>query len=318
MKNRKISLVNANTLELHYWLNDGTHSMDAFIQNKCEYEFLGMLKEIVSIFDAEVVIETEPLADGGLIRWFKIISKKGKQDIKIGVITGVLIAVIATPITTSLSKAIEVVIDKISEDEELKNLEKESLKLDIELKRQQIDKNTIIAKRKSNFYEALEKYPKVTKVSILAEDNRSNIVFEEIVIKKEDYNKYILASNILEPIEIDDAIIEIISPVLKKGNYKWRGVYNGEIVSFNMKSNEFKTLVQTGQIEFKNGSSINCLLEVERRINNECVEHICGFNIIRVNEYFENDIPMETPEGKRYRQRSETDLLQTRLDFKTY
>lgn len=38
----------------------------------------------------------------------------------------------------------------------------------------------------------------------------------------------------------------------QKGNYQWRGIYNGEALSFNMKSNEFKTLVQSGNIEFKN------------------------------------------------------------------
>jgi hypothetical protein len=73
MENKQSSFLNANTLELHYWLNDGTHSMDAFVQNKCEYEFLGILKEIAASFNAEIIIETEPLADGGLRRWFKII-----------------------------------------------------------------------------------------------------------------------------------------------------------------------------------------------------------------------------------------------------
>jgi hypothetical protein len=95
MRNGKLSILSASTIELHYWLNDETHSIDAFIQNKCEAEFLGILKEVISVFDAEVIIETEPLGDGGLIRWFKIISKKGKQEIKIGVITGVLIAVVS-------------------------------------------------------------------------------------------------------------------------------------------------------------------------------------------------------------------------------
>jgi len=313
MENRKISLINANTVELHYWLNDGTHSMDAFIQNKCEYEFLGILKEIISVFDAEIIVETEPLADGGIIRWFKIISKKGKQEIKIGVITGVLIAVIATPITTSLSKSIEVVIEKITEDSELKDLEKENLRLEIELKRQEIEKNNTIAKKKSNFYETLEKYPKVIEISVSVEDNNNNKIFEESIIKREDYKQHILISDILEPIEIDNAIIEIISPVLKKGDYKWRGIYEGEVKSFNMKSNEFKTIVQSGEIEFKNGSAIKCLLEIERRVNSEGMEQIIGYNIIRVNEYFENDTPIETPEGKKYRQKQEADKRQLKL-----
>lgn len=315
MGNRSLSIIGANTIELHYWLNDGTHAMDAFVQNKCEYEFLGILREIVSVFNADVIIETEPLADGGLIRWFKIKSKKAKQEIKIGVIVGVLVAVIATPITASLNEIIRVVIEKIFEDPELKDLEKESLKLDIEFKKQEIEKNNIITKKRSNFYETLERYPKVAEVSVVVEDNNKNVVFEPKIIQRANYNKFILASNQLESVEVDDAVIEIISPVLKKGNYRWKGVYNDEIVSFKMKSNEFKTLVQSGEIEFKNGSAIKCLLQVERRLNDEGAEQIFGYNILRVNEYFENDTPIETPEGKKYRQKQEAEKLQTKLDF---
>jgi len=313
MENRKISLIDANTVELHYWLKDGAHSMDAFIQNKCEYEFLGVLKEIISVFDAEIIVETEPLADGGIIRWFKIISKKGKQEIKIGVITGVLIAVIATPITTSLSKAIEVVIEKITEDSELKDLEKENLRLEIELKRQEIEKNNTIAKKKSNFYETLEKYSKVTEISVSVEDSSNNKVFEESIIKREDYKQHILTTDVLKPIEIDDAVIEIISPVLKKGNYKWRGIYNGQDLLFNMQSNEYKTKVQIGDIEFKNGASINCLLEIKRKLGNDGNEIITERNIIRVNSYFVNDTPIETAEGKKHRQKQEGDKAQLKM-----
>ncbi|OAV67759.1 hypothetical protein Barb4_02331 [Bacteroidales bacterium Barb4] len=60
------SFLNANTLELHYGFNDDTHSMNAVVQNKCEYELLGVLTEIANLFDAKVIIETEPLAEGGL------------------------------------------------------------------------------------------------------------------------------------------------------------------------------------------------------------------------------------------------------------
>jgi hypothetical protein len=77
-----------------------------------------------------------------------------------------------------------------------------------------------------------------------------------------------------------------------------------------MKSNEFKTLVQTGNIEFKNGSSINCQLIVHKKIDNEGIEKIVKYEVIRVNEYFENDKPIETNEGKNYRQKKEADERQ--------
>lgn len=315
MANEQVSIINANTLELHYWLNDGSHSMDAIIQNKCEYEFLGILKEVCSLFDTEIVIETGPLAEGGIVRWFKILSKKDKRSIVVGLIAGLVTAVIVTPISTSISKATEIIIEKIFEDKELKELEKESLKLDIELKRQKIEKSNVIAKKKSNFYEVLESYPKVKQFSILIENANKVSFSEERIINKGNFKEFILVNDDLEPTEINDAIIEIISPILKKGNYKWMGIYNGEKISFNMKSNEFKTLVQVGDIEFKNGSSINCFLKIRKRMDNEGVESIVGYDVIRVNQYFENENPIETPEGKKYRQQKEAEKLQMRFDF---
>ncbi len=106
-----------------------------------------------------------------------------------------------------------------------------------------------------------------------------------------------------------------MSPVLKKGNYKWRGIYKDKVESFNMKSTEFKTLVQSGKIEFKNGSSIKCLLQIERKVNNEGIEQVFGYHIIRVDEYFENDTPVETLEGKKHRQKQEAEKLQFKLNF---
>ncbi|KAA6324641.1 hypothetical protein EZS27_026053 [termite gut metagenome] len=250
------------------------------------------------------------LSDG--LKFFQI---KIKNQLLLGVIAGLAVAVFVTPISTSIGKATEIIIEKIFEDKELNDLEKENLKLDIELKKQKIEENNVIAKKRSNFYETLEKCPKIKQFSISIENTEKVSFSEEKIVNKNDFKEFILVSDDLEPIENDEAIIEIISPVLKKGNYKWMGIYNGEKISFNMKSNEFKTLVQVGKIEFKNGSSINCLLSVRKRINNEGIENIVGYDVIRVNQYFENENPIETPEGKKYRQQKEAEKLQMKLDF---
>jgi hypothetical protein len=324
MAKPSISYLNANTLELHYLFNDETHTMDAIIQNKCEYELLGIIKEIAATFDAQIVIETEPLAEGGIKRWFKIISKAENKSaiITTAIITAIATGIIVTPITTTLSKLTEKLIENVFEDKELKKLEKEKIKSEIEnfktdteLKRQKLIENRTIIKRRSNFYETLEKYPKINQISVIIEDESKTHIGDEKFVERKIFKEFILVTDALTPIEVDDAIIEIISPVLKKGNYKWRGIYEGETVSFDMKSNEFKTLVQTGKIEFKNGSSIKCLLEIERQTNNEGIEEIVGYNITRVNEYFENDKPIETPEGKNHRQKQDADKNQTKIPF---
>ena len=77
-----------------------------------------------------------------------------------------------------------------------------------------------------------------------------------------------------------------------------------------MKSNEFKNLVQNGEIEFKNGSSINCFLSIRKKIDNEGVEKIVGYDVIRVNFYFQNEQPIETKEGKNFRKVKEAEEKQ--------
>lgn len=309
------SILSGNTLELHYWFEDNTHSMDAVIQNKCEYELLGILKEISTVFEVEIKIETEPLAEGGLRRWFKVISQE--ENKKATITTAIIVALVTVILTTPVSKISDKLIDKIFEDKELKELEKEKLKLEIKKLKQETDKNyqllnhnISIKKRKSNFYESLEKCNKVAQVSFSMENGLKELVAEEKFVSRKTFKEFILVSDDLKPLEIENAVIEIISPVLKKGTYKWMGIYNGSTVQFNMKSTEFKTLVQSGSIEFKNGSSINCFLQIRRKVDNEGLEKIVGYDVLRVNHYFENDKPIETPEGKHYRQKEESNKQQ--------
>ena len=103
---------------------------------------------------------------------------------------------------------------------------------------------------------------------------------------------------------------------MKKGKYKWTGIYEGEVIQFALKSNEFKTLVQIGQIAFKNGTSMKCQLKIKRKLDAEGNERITGYEVWSVDATFENDKPIETPEGKRKRQQKEVDDRQLKLfDF---
>jgi hypothetical protein len=39
----------AEKLQLHYYLNNGSHSMDALVRNKCEAEILAVIQEISNV-----------------------------------------------------------------------------------------------------------------------------------------------------------------------------------------------------------------------------------------------------------------------------
>lgn len=317
------SILQANTIELHYWMDDNSHIIDANIQNKCERELLDMLDSIAGQWGFSVTVETMPLANGGVIRWFRLKAKSFKKALKgkektiyIAIVTTLATTIIATPITTSIESIVQQTIENIFADEEVRQMQKENLRLDIEIKQEmlrQIQLQDKLEKKRSNFYEQLNQEPNVTQISVNAQDENFIPIIPELIVQKTNFPSYIITSSNLPSEIIDGAIIEIISPVLKKGDYKWRGIYNGETVAFNMKSNEFKTLVQTGTIEFTNGSSIKCLLEIKKNIDSNGDEKITEYNIVRVDEYFKNEKPIETPEGKKNRQKQEADRMQGKL-----
>ena len=243
MDDQSFTYLNGNTIELHYWLKNQSHSMDAFVQNKCEHELLLILKEIANKFNPNILIETEAFGEGGLRRWFNIISgiENKNASITIAFITAFAIGITVTPVATGLSEIAKKFVDHLFEDNELKSLLKEkteieiqNLKLDAEIKLQQLSQNKSIIKRKSNFYLGLKGYLNTDKVTFSLEDKTKKSI-KEIDVHRNNFDDYIIFSDELEP-EIDEnAVIEIISPILKKGNYKWRGIYNGKVLSFNMK-----------------------------------------------------------------------------------
>ena len=320
--NQTISILDLSTLELHYWLKDGSHTMDAHIFNKCEYEFLGVVKELASTLKIKVDVEVEPLENGGIRAWFKFYLEN-RDAVKLAFLIFLLTDLFCTPLKTTIEKVTEKVLEQVFEDPEIKRLENEKKKAELELdiakikaetERQckSLDENKI-QKRRSNYYETLSQCNKVEKITIGASDTSREKDFISKDILAKDFELFIMTSDELEPDQDDKAVIEIISPVLKKGKYHWLGIYQGEVIQFKMKSNEFKTMVLSGQVPFKNGSSITCLLIRNKKIDNQGDVKITGYEVTEVYNYFENDTPIETPEGRRKRQRKEDEENQLSL-----
>ncbi len=322
----KSSILHANCLEFHYQFEDQSHSMDALVFNKCEGEILAMLKELSEKMKISIEVETEPIEQGGLRSWLKIKGNSKEITIKdlimIAAVAGILSNLVVNPINVAVSEIVKHSIELLFEDDEITELkkqkEKKQLQLDLakledELQKRssKIDENVII-KRRSNYYSTLKQYPKVTNVSIALENEERQVAYEYQIHKK-DFDNYVLESDELEPDVKSNAVIEIVSPVLKRGKYKWTGIYNGEVIQFKMKSVEFKTLVQSGTIVFKNGFTFECELVINRKMTREGIVRITSYEVLSVNRYYDNDNPIETPEGKRKRQKREAESLQLRL-----
>lgn len=310
--------LNSNTVELHYHFTDHEHHIDAFVQNRCEHELLVLMKELTKYFEFEFSIETELTQSGGIRKFFKIkpndLSKKDKKQIDIAVRTAICTALITSflinPLSIPATKIVSNLMDKIFEDRELAEIEKEkakeelkSLKLDNIKKQQEIESNAQLRISRSNFYEILNEYDRLDSVEFLEEDEQKNKVIVYQRIPQIDFEKYIIQQDILEDEVVENAMIAIVSPVLSKNtkNIKWRGYYNGELVPLIMKSEEFVTSVDEGLIEFKNGFIINCNMRIEREKKKDDEEKR-RYIVTEVISYVINEKVFETMEGKRYKQ----------------
>lgn len=313
-------------LQLHYFLKNELHSVDAFINNKAEYELLRIFKEVTSILELEGELQFETIAieEGGIKAFYKLISKKkNKRKIKNALIylAGILSVIIS-----------DVVSDQIKTDHEFEKLKKEEIRLRIEqLKRDleneettEEDKILIIQNLsvfiaetnkvklfKSNFYSTLLKEDKIEQVSTQRLNENLEPITKENIVPRKDFDKFILHSVDIDPDFKESELIEIVSPVLKKGNMKWKGIYDEKPISFYMRDSEFLTSVINKEISFSNGTSIIADIEFEQKMNDDGDIEIGTISIYNVTDVFEDSQRIETKRKKRNRALKN----QTKMDF---
>jgi len=296
--------------------------MNAFIRNECEKELLTIFKEVILSLDIEIDVESEAFKEGGLKEIWKFLGKNGVQ-----------ITLVLTVFVLVLSR-IPV------ENKELVNLQIENLELDNELKRQELkkiknevktneelteevvervleilDNDYKIIWHKSNFYKKLNFYPKVTKLATQRLNEQNEPVEKERTVERQDFRKFILRSDTFPPNIDEEALIDIISPVLKKGNFSWKGFYKGDIISFEMNDQMFKNSVLNKEIEFINGTAIKCVLHQNRKIDETGFVKIVQNKVLTVIEIITEDNYLATEQGKRYKRDKDLKNDQFKLDF---
>jgi len=297
----------ASKLELHYYFDDDSHTMDAYIRNKCESELLALITEIKSTLDIDFALDAEALKEGSIRNLWKILGENGVQ---IAAITSI-IAVIMTmaQMYQSQDDEMDIELKKLSIEEKKLAIEK----LKRELKSGETTNQTIteaakclnndfkVLTRKSNFYKLLNGYEKVNGlgISTLTKDERP--VFAEAFIPKYDFHKYILTTNELPDELVENAEIEIVSPVLKDGRYRWKGIYNDQPISFTMGDSEFKNSVLTKQVSFQNGATIVCVLKISRELDEAGEIEIVGYTVKIVISKTDGLNTEETQQGKKYK-----------------
>lgn len=310
----------ANKLELHYYFDDSdnSHTMNAFVRNRCEFELLQIYTELQRELELDVKVETEAFEEGGLIELWTFLADNAVQ------ITLLLTALsqVISRIPLRKSKLEEKDL-KLSIEERKLNIkalkkelkEKEPEQITIQNLNLIIDSNPKILKHLSNYYKQLYSYLKVKKISTAKLSIHNKKIEEPKFIPRTDFGKFIIESDELKSKIDENATIEIISPVLKKGKYKWKGVYGkiGEAVDFYMKDKIFKQSVIAEGIEFKNGTFIDCILEQSRKINEIGEIYTSAYSVLTVLKKHYKNIVEETPQGKKHRKEKEAKKQQFKL-----
>lgn len=311
-------------LELHYYLEGESHSIDAFIKNKSEAELLKLFKEVSDILNLELSFEIEALEQGGIKEFFRVLHKKKnkKQIKKILIFLGIII----TNVITNVSS------DSLSEDEEYKSLKKQEARLHIKKLEKDLDEENIsednrttiinnitfiisnsdkVKFHRSNFYAQLLKENKIEKLSTTELDVNYYPISREKIVERADFKKFVIEKIKIDSEFIENANIEIVSPVFKQSKMKWRGYYDSKPINFNLKDASFKNAVLNRELSFQNGTSIKCLLEFEKEMDDEGNEKITEINVYNVTEIFDGETKIVTKRGKEIKEEKN----QTLIDF---
>lgn len=299
-------VLKSNQVQLHYFFSDNSHGFDAIVRNECEKELLNLYHDIAKSLDFKLLVQSEPPKDGGFIELWKFIGDNPNQ---VTLIVSA-VALILSRIPVENKKLTKLQIENLKLDNELKKTELRELKLkakneneiDEELIKKVVELLLIDYKiiwRRSNFYKKMTFYKRIYKISSRRLFNGEEVGHEREISQNEFYN-FVLLSDVLPKNEIEEAVIDLISPVLKTGNFFWKGFYNNDIVNFQMTDPNFKLMVQHGQIPLNNKVILNTVLVQDQKIDENGEVKVTKCAVTLVIKYSVNGTEHITPEGQQY------------------
>lgn len=345
------------SLQLHYYLRDGGHSMNAHVRNKCEAEALAAFQHILGQLGLQVEIETQAFEEGGLREIWKIVTKPenayGNLMVLMALIIPNFITAWKTPTPDKEKEAIEKEISKATLEE--RRLSVEKLRHEIQqLQRAQppaappgaaasapeqaarapsatfsavseatvrsamevLAYDTKVITRRSNYYKTLLPYGKVTNVGMsYLRDHTLRIDRDDVVVNRESFIEFILKTNKLPSEIVEEAIIEIVAPVIKAGNIQWKGIFQDKPIGFAMRDKAYKDMVLRREVSFLSGDAIRCQLGIERELNEIGEAVITGYLVNVVLEKIDSRGVAVTPQGRRHRFETKHKDAQTSLDL---
>lgn len=304
--------------KVHYHLNGGAHRMDALVRNQAEGELLALLKEVGAVLGLPVHVETEAYGEGGLVEYLNLIFQNKEQ---IGFVMAVLGPLLASPFYLDKYK-------QSKQQTQLNELNLKKFKLEIEEKeyaaaeregkKAKEDKNKElpleamptaaevaqalltrkkIARRRSNYYVILLIDAQIDAVGFVPSHRKDAI---EHVVKRGNFADFVIATSDLEPLVYERIPLEVVSPVLRPGSIKWRGLFDKKVVSFELQDQAFRSEVVTQNVQFQNGTTLICDFEVHQREDDTGEIEVAGYVVTKVHDVKSPQAPV--------RQRTEEQL----------
>lgn len=288
--------------KVHYHLNGGAHRMDAIVRNRAEGELLALLKELGAVLGLQVHVETHAYGEGGLVEYLNLIFQNKEQ---IALVMALLTPLLGAPIY----------FDKIKQSKQqtaLNELNLKKLKLEIqekedaaaerEDKKTKETKNEVlpleamptadeiaqalltrkkIARRRSNYYETLLIDSKIDAVGFVPSHRKDA---SESMVKRGEFANFVIARTDLEPLVYERIPLEIVSPVLRSGSIKWRGIFEKKVVSFELQDHAFRSDVISQSVQFQNGTTLICDFEVHQREDETGDVEVAGYAVTKVHD----------------------------------
>lgn len=294
-----------NEIEIHYYLSDGSHSANAFTIARAEIEFISLIRDLAESLDVKLELETQALTEGGIKQVWKAFGKNSGQIACLLSLAALIITLVPKgdrELIELQKEATRLEIEKLKKDlgkEEELPAEAPPPNLDIQSAAEELNNDLKIVRRRSHFYSYIQSEDKISSVSFTKRRDQEP-TDDPIRVERAAFSNYIALTGELPTIRDSSAVIEIISPVLKKGKFKWKGYYKGQFIEFWVKDKKFKESVIRKQYEFKNGTSIECVLEMKQKIDEVGSVWVSSYHVMLVKKVIDEDSEETTPQGDKY------------------
>lgn len=306
----------ARNIEFHYFVANEKHSMDAKLLNECNKDVLQIIDFLLKEFGYDIKIETLALSEGGVRQIWKLLGKNGVQlQVILGIITLLMVLVPQKKELSDLEKTnivlqnkkLELEIKKLQSEVEFKEILKDEEVIEIS--------NTIeVDTNRSKFYKKLDNNPEIEKIEINIQDENYRPIFTH-QISRNQFVDYVLISEDL-PDEIDDnAEIHIIAPILINRKYKWKGLYNNDVIDFYVNDSSFKDDINECNIAFQAGTKIEGKLATRRKFEENGSIKITSYALDEVYSVVSSDNIFLTVSGKKRKRKRKDEKDQGKLEF---